>query len=63
MAVVGLAKRVGGLHDDEGRAGDEALGFQQPIDAGFRDEGSLAIGEGDRHFARGSAPAGRGRTR
>ena len=63
MAVVGLAKRVGGLHDDEGRAGDEALGLQQPIDTGFRDEGLLAIGEGDSHFARATVPTGRARVR
>jgi hypothetical protein len=47
-----IGERVGGLHDNEGRAGDEALGLQQPINTGFRDEGLLAIGEGDSHFAR-----------
>lgn len=63
----GLTDRPGGLclsirvlttrkpmpfHDDEGRAGDEALGLQQPINTGFRDKGLLAIGERDSHFAR-----------
>lgn len=41
---------VGGLDDDEGRAGDQVMGLEQAIDRGFRDEVALRVGEGDRQF-------------
>ncbi len=43
---------VGGLDDDEGRAGDQVLRLEQPVDRGFRDEVAAFIGEGDRQLAR-----------
>ena len=36
---------VGRLDDDEGRAGDQVVGLEQPIDRGFRDEIAFGIGE------------------
>jgi hypothetical protein len=34
---------VGGLNDDEGRAGDQVMGLEQAIDRGFRDEVALRV--------------------
>src|SRR5258705_2695113 len=48
-----VGELVSRLHDDESRRGDEAARLQEPIDAGFRDEGALAIGEGNGDLAGG----------
>jgi hypothetical protein len=38
------------LDDDKGRAGDQVLGLEKPIDRGFRDEVTLGIREPDGQF-------------
>jgi len=43
---------VGGLDYDVGRAGDEVVSLQQPVDRGFRNEVSPFVGEPDGHFPR-----------
>jgi hypothetical protein len=48
-----VGELVGCLHDDERRRRDQAARLQKPVNAGFRDEGSLAIGERDGDLARG----------
>lgn len=39
---------AGGLHDDEGRVGDQVMRPEQTVNAGFRYEVALFIGK--RHF-------------
>ena len=39
FGVVFLSQKlVIGLDDDKGRAGDQIVGLEQPVDRGFRDE-------------------------
>ena len=40
-----ILELVGGLDDDEGWAGDQIVGLEQPIDGRFRDEVAFCIGE------------------
>jgi hypothetical protein len=47
-----ISEAVGGLHQDEGRAFDQAMIFQKPINAGFRHKAGLGVGEVDGQFAR-----------
>jgi hypothetical protein len=47
----GVGEGISRLHDDKGRRGDEALSFQDAIDAGLGDEGLLGIGKGDGDLA------------
>ena len=35
---------VGGLDDDEGRAGDQVMSLEQAVDRGFGDEVALRVG-------------------
>ena len=43
---------VGGLDDDEGRAGDQVVRLEQAIDGSFRDKIAFGVGEGHRQFPR-----------
>ena len=47
-----VAERVGGLDDDIGRAGDQILSLEQPVDSGFRDEVAPLVGEAHRQLTR-----------
>ena len=47
-----MGKAVGCLHQDEGRAGDQIVRLQEPIDRGSRDTVALLVDEGDRQLPR-----------
>ena len=40
-----LLELIGRFHHDEGRAGDQIVGFQKPVNTGLRDEVALLVGE------------------
>jgi hypothetical protein len=40
----GLGEGVGRLEQDEGRAGDQVVRLQQPVNRGFRDKVLLLVG-------------------
>ena len=40
------------LYDREGRTGDEVVGDQEPVDAGFGHKVALRVGEPDSQFPR-----------
>jgi hypothetical protein len=42
--------RGSGFHHDEGRAGDEIVRLQQPINRGLRDKVTPCIGEPERQL-------------
>jgi hypothetical protein len=41
----GLGEAVGRFHQDEGRAGNQVVRLQEPVDRGFRDEVPLLVDE------------------
>jgi hypothetical protein len=43
---------VGRLHHDEGWAGDQIVGLEQPIDRCLRDKIAFDVGEAHRQFSR-----------
>ena len=62
ISEVGLPELVGrrglvlelvrGLHHDEGWAGDQIMGLEQPIDRGLRDKIAFGVGKPHRQFPR-----------
>ena len=47
-----ILELVRGLHHDEGRAGDQIVGLEQPIDRCLRDKIAFGVGEAHRQFPR-----------
>ena len=47
-----VCELAGGLHDDEGRTGDQSVGFEKPVNRDFGDKIVLGIGEGHSQLAR-----------
>lgn len=45
-------KGVGGLDHDEGWAGDQVMGLEQPVDRGLGDKVLTFIGKSHRQFTR-----------
>ena len=53
-AVVGFGEAIGRLHQDKGRARDQAVVLQEPINAGFGHKAALCVGEVDGELTRRS---------
>jgi hypothetical protein len=46
-----ILELASGFHDDEGRAGNQVMRFQQMLYAGFRDEEALGVGKRHRKLS------------